>query len=145
MSDDYDTDNVSKSPRWDLNPRPKVFALHSSSFSSSLHPFYPRAQDYETFALPAELLGRSFLPSYSHLLLCFAQFRSAAVEDYLKRTDACNFKQHYLARFTQNTPMHQGAPRYDNTETYHELIVNEDLKKSKKICLTNSLMISPRR
>ena len=28
--------------------------------------------------------------------------------------------------------MHQGAPRYDNTETCHELIVNEDLKKIKE-------------
>ena len=35
MSDDYDNDNVSRSPRWDLNPRPKVFALHSPSFCSS--------------------------------------------------------------------------------------------------------------
>ncbi len=35
MSDDYDNDYVSRSPRWDLNPRPKVFALHSLSFSSS--------------------------------------------------------------------------------------------------------------
>ncbi len=35
MSDDYDNDNVSRSPRWDLNPRPKVFALHSPSFFSS--------------------------------------------------------------------------------------------------------------
>ena len=26
MSDDYDNDNVSRSPRWDLNPRPKVSA-----------------------------------------------------------------------------------------------------------------------
>ena len=42
-------DNESKSPRWDLNPRPKVSA--PPSFTKT------RAGDYETFALPAELLG----------------------------------------------------------------------------------------
>ena len=36
-------DNV-KSPRWDLNPRPKVFAHPPSKMG--------RAMDYETFALP---------------------------------------------------------------------------------------------
>ena len=45
-------ERITESSRRDLNARPKV---------------------YETFALPAELLGRSFLPSYSHLLFCFAQ------------------------------------------------------------------------
>ena len=79
-------ENESKSPRWDLNPRPKVSALQSVSTTTK------RPEIYETFALPAELLGRSFLPSYSHLLLCFAQFLNPVVEDYLKPIDGCNFK-----------------------------------------------------
>jgi hypothetical protein len=52
-----------ESPRRDLNARPKV---------------------YETFALPAELLGLLVSFPVSHLLLGFAQFRNTAVYGYLK-------------------------------------------------------------
>jgi hypothetical protein len=47
-----------ESPRRDLNARPKV---------------------YETFALPAELLGQLVSFPVSRLLLGFAQFRNTAV------------------------------------------------------------------
>ena len=54
------------------------------------------------------------------------------VEGYPKRIDACNFKQSYSTRFSQNTPLHQGAPRYDNTEDVLNKLLKEDLEKIKK-------------
>ena len=58
MSDDYDNDNVSRSPRWDLNPQPKVSAP-------------PPLRDKRGITKPslcqAELLGQNKCKSSSSL------------------------------------------------------------------------------
>jgi hypothetical protein len=45
-------------------------------------------------------------------------------EDYPKRIDACTSNRVTLQDFHKNTPMHQGAPRYDNTEHLEKIKEN---------------------
>jgi hypothetical protein len=59
-----------RSPRWDLNPRPKVFAP------------VPRnrgAANYETFALPAELLGQNKPISAARYLMLRAKINTTDI------------------------------------------------------------------
>jgi hypothetical protein len=57
----HERENYHQSPKRDSNPRPKV---------------------YETFALPAELLGLLVFSLPSHVIIGFAQFRNPAVSLY---------------------------------------------------------------